>query len=214
MREQVKLKELTWILPGTGFFCSEDLCFFPNWVFFQSVTTFILGREKATQGKSAEGEREEPETDNRNQNSSGWGRKDFKASKNHKPPKLSWWWWVFLEADRVVAARRVSPTCCRQCRASTGEEPQAHAPAGSSSTDSPLQCSGSLLKHVRLDFSLCPAPQHHLKHLLARKERCWAAPDTSLTPGATSHTSVPTPRPHPPSKLSVLLTLRAFMNSC
>lgn len=81
MREQAKLKELTWILPGTGFFCSEDLCFFPNWVFFQSVTAFILGREKATQGKSAEGEREEPETDNRNQNSSGWGRKDFKASK-------------------------------------------------------------------------------------------------------------------------------------
>lgn len=84
MHEQAKLKELTWILPGTGFFCSEDLCFFfliGYFFFFQSVTTFILGREKATQGKSAEGEREEPETDNRNQNSSSWGRKDFKASK-------------------------------------------------------------------------------------------------------------------------------------
>lgn len=33
-------------------------------------------------GKSAEGEREEPETDDMNQNSSGWGRKNFKMRKN------------------------------------------------------------------------------------------------------------------------------------
>lgn len=56
-------------------------------MFFQSVTAFILGRSKVTQGKSAEGEREEPETDNRNQNSSGWGRKGFKASKKPNHPK-------------------------------------------------------------------------------------------------------------------------------
>lgn len=48
-------------------------------------------------GESAEGEREEPATNNINQNSSGWGRKNFKMLKK-KAHKIHCWC-VFLEAS-------------------------------------------------------------------------------------------------------------------
>lgn len=114
-----------------------------------------------TQGKSAEGEREEPETDNINQNSSGWGRKDFKASKktNHPNHIVGG---VFLEAGRAVAVprgehppRAVHRRCPRQRPVSTGEE--SGAQASSESTERRFTLAMLAFTSV-LDFSLCLTP--------------------------------------------------------
>lgn len=61
-------------------------------------------------GESAEGEREEPATNNINQNSSGWGRKNFKMLKK-KAHKIHCWCIFFRgQLGRVQRPTQAAPS--------------------------------------------------------------------------------------------------------